>query len=380
MSLRHGNLTKWAKNSKLHAKNNPNIKQDLHEHYERQKLLKKRIEVDSSVSSEEEEMNLEFSSEESDEPKTGLFAMKFMKRADDRKKAEINEIKQQMMEEEDEFERQRINTANKINGNDDEIIPKKESKKAKDEVGRKEFKPKRKHGIKKMGLQTSEVALGKGFSASTKPIKIDHVFDTEEFPEIETNEMDEEDTTFNLNKTKVEVKSRTNKPRTRKSKQAPAPEKKKPSQTKKKAKPANDGANPWLKTTGEDDEIVKPKASKKKRGNKTAIIDVEAIENEVEEDESFNLLASASEAQKDIIKRAFAGDDVEADFAAEKAAIISETLPEMETALPGWGSWSGAGVKEQPKPRNTWKQREHKKKVNQIKNSRKDTGKKTCNY
>jgi U3 small nucleolar RNA-associated protein 14 len=50
--------------------------------------------------------------------------------------------------------------------------------------------------------------------------------------------------------------------------------------------------------------------------------------------------------QIELINRAFAGDDLEADFAAEKDAVIAEDAPkEEDLTLPGWGSWTGLGVK-----------------------------------
>jgi U3 small nucleolar RNA-associated protein 14 len=47
--------------------------------------------------------------------------------------------------------------------------------------------------------------------------------------------------------------------------------------------------------------------------------------------------------------KGFAGDDVAADFAAEKkATIASEESTTIETLLPGWGSWTGEGARNKP--------------------------------
>ncbi|KAF2478436.1 Utp14 protein-domain-containing protein [Neohortaea acidophila] len=50
--------------------------------------------------------------------------------------------------------------------------------------------------------------------------------------------------------------------------------------------------------------------------------------------------------QNDLLKhRAFAGADVKTDFDAEKAAlVVSEDEKEIDTHLPGWGSWTGEGL------------------------------------
>jgi U3 small nucleolar RNA-associated protein 14 len=50
--------------------------------------------------------------------------------------------------------------------------------------------------------------------------------------------------------------------------------------------------------------------------------------------------------QQELINRAFAGDGFEQDFALEKEAAIAEDAPKQEDlTLPGWGSWTGQGVK-----------------------------------
>lgn len=55
------------------------------------------------------------------------------------------------------------------------------------------------------------------------------------------------------------------------------------------------------------------------------------------------LAGSEADVQHQLVRRAFAGDDVEADFAAEKAAHVTEELPEVEepSVMPGWGMWAG---------------------------------------
>ena len=50
--------------------------------------------------------------------------------------------------------------------------------------------------------------------------------------------------------------------------------------------------------------------------------------------------------QTELINRAFAADGFEQDFAMEKEAAIAEDAPkEEDLTLPGWGSWTGQGVK-----------------------------------
>ncbi|KAJ1301434.1 hypothetical protein OPQ81_008692 [Rhizoctonia solani] len=62
--------------------------------------------------------------------------------------------------------------------------------------------------------------------------------------------------------------------------------------------------------------------------------------------------APAAFKQRELVAMAFAGDNVVEDFAAEKQRVIEEDAPkEIDTTLPGWGSWGGRGAKKQaPRP------------------------------
>lgn len=58
----------------------------------------------------------------------------------------------------------------------------------------------------------------------------------------------------------------------------------------------------------------------------------------------------------ELVSRVFAGDDVDAEFEAEKAAIMSEDdEKEIKTTLPGWGSWTGDGISKRAQKRNKGK-------------------------
>lgn len=49
--------------------------------------------------------------------------------------------------------------------------------------------------------------------------------------------------------------------------------------------------------------------------------------------------------QQDLVRRAFAGDDVAAEFMAEKSeAVEADGDQEIDETLPGWGSWGGDGL------------------------------------
>ncbi|GAA6001595.1 hypothetical protein JCM10207_006743 [Rhodosporidiobolus poonsookiae] len=56
--------------------------------------------------------------------------------------------------------------------------------------------------------------------------------------------------------------------------------------------------------------------------------------------------------QRELVKEAFANDDVVADFADDKRKEIERDAPqEIDNTLPGWGSWAGKGAKKQKNAR-----------------------------
>ncbi|KAF6391007.1 UTP14A small subunit processome component [Rhinolophus ferrumequinum] len=56
--------------------------------------------------------------------------------------------------------------------------------------------------------------------------------------------------------------------------------------------------------------------------------------------------------QKQVIKEAFAGDDVIRDFLKEKREAVEASKPkDMDLTLPGWGEWGGVGLKPSAKKR-----------------------------
>lgn len=79
-------------------------------------------------------------------------------------------------------------------------------------------------------------------------------------------------------------------------------------------------------------------------------------------------------SQEELIRRAFAGDDVEDDFEREKQDALNEEVPEPEKPLllPGWGQWTNIQKKRGPP---SWMLAEHdiaKKKREEALKKRKD--------
>lgn len=79
-------------------------------------------------------------------------------------------------------------------------------------------------------------------------------------------------------------------------------------------------------------------------------------------------------SQEELIRRAFAGDDVEEEFEKDKEEVLNEENPESEkpTLLPGWGQWTHIQKK---KGLPTWMMEEHenaKKKREEALKKRRD--------
>lgn len=76
------------------------------------------------------------------------------------------------------------------------------------------------------------------------------------------------------------------------------------------------------------------------------------------------ILTSASKpsyelpSQEELIRQAFAGDDIEDDFEKDKQEILNEEnpLPEKSLLLPGWGQWTDI---QQKKGLPSWMVKEH---------------------
>lgn len=79
-------------------------------------------------------------------------------------------------------------------------------------------------------------------------------------------------------------------------------------------------------------------------------------------------------SQDELIRQAFAGDDVEEDFEKDKQEILNKENPEPEkpVLVPGWGQWTHV---QQKKGMPSWMLKEHedaKKKREEALKKRKD--------
>lgn len=78
--------------------------------------------------------------------------------------------------------------------------------------------------------------------------------------------------------------------------------------------------------------------------------DSEADDGSDDEDDQMVHNDKVSFSQRELVARAFANDDVVAEFEEEKMAEVERDGDQVEDlTLPGWGSWAGAGVKKSKK-------------------------------
>ncbi|GAA5851356.1 hypothetical protein JCM3766R1_007011 [Sporobolomyces carnicolor] len=103
-------------------------------------------------------------------------------------------------------------------------------------------------------------------------------------------------------------------------------------------------------------------------------MEAEADDSDVQSDDEIDAQRGKGPTafkQRELVKEAFANDDVVADFAEEKRREIERDAPrEEDNTLPGWGSWAGKGAK-----KNKNQKKKFVKKIAGIEASeRKDAG------
>ena len=123
-------------------------------------------------------------------------------------------------------------------------------------------------------------------------------------------------------------------------------------------------SNPWLKKGSAVPVQAAPRLVDQKREE-----DAEA------EASRLALLAGGDEEQRELVARAFAAGDDEEEFEKEKRDIVEGDLPEEEkAALPGWGDWTGEGVKKKKATAKEKRRKEELRKARkEAREARKDS-------
>lgn len=121
--------------------------------------------------------------------------------------------------------------------------------------------------------------------------------------------------------------------------------------------------------------IINPNSTLKVAA-RTGIDSEDERDDAVDDDSAINLIPANSkgqDSQREMIKKAFAGDNVVREFAKEKRRIQEEDDDKtIDETLPGWGHWSGAGLSSKQKKFNAKRRRITKTIEGVKKDKRKD--------
>lgn len=101
---------------------------------------------------------------------------------------------------------------------------------------------------------------------------------------------------------------------------------------------------------------AKPSKTKTKTASKAAIAGLSSTLQAGDDSSDDEIHHPLAVRDLDLANRAFAGDEVVAEFEAEKEAIMSEDDEKMvDNTMPGWGSWAGEGISKRALKRNKGK-------------------------
>ncbi|RMY94686.1 hypothetical protein D0861_01186 [Hortaea werneckii] len=120
-----------------------------------------------------------------------------------------------------------------------------------------------------------------------------------------------------------------------------------PKKSRKDRRREREAAGTGVIITNDDKSAAAPQKTKA-QGNNSApksTANGQASEDDNDGSDAENPLLTKEQQKSDFHRRAFAGDDVQAAFNAEKEEdVASEDEKEISTHLPGWGSWTGTGL------------------------------------
>ncbi|KKY37752.1 putative small nucleolar ribonucleoprotein complex subunit utp14 [Diaporthe ampelina] len=103
-------------------------------------------------------------------------------------------------------------------------------------------------------------------------------------------------------------------------------------------------------------QLPKPSKTKTKAASKAAIEGLSSTLQAGDDSSDDEIHHPLAVRDLDLANRAFAGDEVVAEFEAEKDAIMSEDDEKIvDKTMPGWGSWAGEGISKRALKRNKGK-------------------------
>ncbi|ORX76369.1 small-subunit processome [Anaeromyces robustus] len=396
VTLRHKNTGKWARRMLQRGNDaNEETRQAIIDQLNQHENLKRKIQdagddsdefdsndeaYDDNVDSiKEKAMNqldkMEDAIDNEEKPQKGIFAMKFMQKTFEKQrslaKQSIIDMKKEMEENEKLLNDDSDNEDNENNKDENTVnvintgrmqFTKGNKNKDNDESDDEETKP--------INISTSSSLKVSGpINVNVKPQELKPVFEVEEF-KIDENDNPWLDSNENLvqgSKKHVNLNSKSNKQQ--KALEKLSQEKKK---VNKNAVANNEIKFDEMKKLEQTEETTaklsiaqdEHKETKKPKENIKETLEKEQLE-EARSEQIDNIVAGiATENSNDIeednfqsitrgdlLQMAFSENDVfEDEFNEEKQKLIDEdNADDGEEALPGWGSWSGKGVKKRKK-------------------------------
>ncbi|KAK9479365.1 small-subunit processome [Lipomyces japonicus] len=335
MSQRHRNNTKWAKDmKKMNLNKDSTSREELEEMLRRGEELKKKIDGQDSDSSDEEVLN-----EQNDEKlevtsKKGILAMKFMQDAEARLRKENDEAIAELRRVESGHVFLRddeggTSATHVINEGRRRYAPGgEESRNSLNEV------------IEKAEEEENESASG--LQKKLKSVEVRTLSARENRPNHDKkvtanpwiNEVDDGSVTKGGSLLTLSADSSKSQKAEAKLKRA-----KKRAQRAKKAAGADGDADVHIDVN----QILEVRSAHDEYddGAETNVADSQVMLIQ----KGTKRLQPAEFEQRNLVKRAFAGDNVVEEFEEEKSRVVEdEGDKEIDVTLPGWGSWTGKGT------------------------------------
>jgi U3 small nucleolar RNA-associated protein 14 len=397
ISLRHKNSSKWVQRAMKASHHNVSLREAVAEQLKKgQDLLKKQTQVSASHHSDEEdelvEQMLDGDSKqvlqqlkeevahEAEENK-GLFGMKFMKRARDKKRQEHMELIQEI-EKDVQLAKSQIGI--KVDPSDDE--GENVFADIREPEGRRKFSGKKKNQHHHDEEDDEEIQetdqvqfdtnvtvqkQSKVVSANSKIVK-ENKNTKSSAPVIEKTVIKNESVIVNSTPIPEEAQFTTSET---------VPTKRKivvTSVTKKKRKRpsgVDNTANPWLNI---EQDYKQGRESKKQRTDRESkevdvrvTTDQEGLNLKDKKKKKNSKSVEETNFERSIKQQAFAGDDLQLEFEEEKRKTLESevNMPTIKSnTVPGWGDWVGHGLDwEQKLEENRRKEALAKKKIMEMK-------------
>lgn len=403
LTMRHKNTSKWVRHAMKHQVHNTGLREAIADQLKvHSDLMKKQTRKENEDDSDDEDEMVEqmFQNDRQSNPfetmrqvvteeegeKKGLYGMKFMKKAEEKRKQEQLDLINQMEKDVSSH------IGNVSSTQEDEEQPSGRMQFEKDNNNKKTNSRAMHEDLdsSSSGDENIETKFDKNTIVIPKAtVKVSSQAVTEKTNSTETPQSSIPAQTPSVENSVLNTTKITSKSFGSASETSSAPEKSQQvtvtSISMKRKRSTKE--NPWLnkggKTKSRDSDTLADEVSKKKKKmnkdvaskilistdesklsietNETLIDENTHVESTTDVTKSSKKNREQLEFEKKVKQEAFAGDDLELQFAEDKKKAINEEIdmPDFSTTFkPGWGSWAGFGREEQVKKDLEKKQRQ----------------------